>query len=590
MEKRCYGCMRLKTQSPLCEHCGYNENIDNLPHQLPLGTILHGQYEVGKVLGQGGFGITYLGWDRALESPVAIKEYYPSAIGSRETLSSLTVSCTSEQGLDSFRHNQKRFLKEARVLAKLSGIPGIVRVLNLFEENETAYIVMEYVQGMDLRRYVQLMGGKLTPEQTFAILKPVMQVLEKVHEADLVHRDISPDNIMLQPDGTAKLLDFGAVREVVDADTEKMLSQSTEAILKHGFAPLEQYQKKGSLGPWTDVYAMCATIYYCLTGAVPPEAHARLLDGEQIPWDTVPGLTQAQREDLAQGMQLLPRERTASMAALSRVLYGTVTEPETELAAPVQQPRSESVKVEPTPDVIHEETTSPEPEETKGPEIGTVRRKKTPLLIAAVLAVLAIIAGVAMGMGGEKPAPEKPAGETAAAEEKQYVLMAQPLSVFSDIEKRAILTVTFLNTGDAPEHSVDVSAEGSDVIYAWLTKNGSGYDLFFAAEGIIRSGSSCAEMFSGCTGLQRVYFNRRFDTEQATDLHRMFAGCQALESFSFGDLNTANVTDVSGMFHGCGNVKLAGLSSLDTAKITNYDKFLPEGRKVNDRPWEELFR
>lgn len=322
MEKRCLGCMRLKTQEPVCEHCGFNENIPNLPHQLPLGTVLRGQYLVGKVLGQGGFGITYMGWDLNLDMPIAIKEYFPAGCVNRETTVSLSVTANGSDMTVQFCKNRERFLQEARVLAKLREIPGIVRVQNFFEDNNTAYIIMEYVNGVDLKRCMNLRERRFTMQELLVILRPVMKVLDRIHAAGIVHRDISPDNIMLLPDGTAKLLDFGAVREVVDADTERGLPQSTEAILKHGFAPMEQYQKRGSLGPWTDIYALCATIYFCLTGEVPADAPARMLEDIQMNWQEIPGLTEKQIQALDKGMQIRPHDRISSVRELCAALYG----------------------------------------------------------------------------------------------------------------------------------------------------------------------------------------------------------------------------------------------------------------------------
>ena len=320
MAKRCLGCMKMKNQSPVCEHCGFNENIPNFPHQLPLDTLLRGQYRVGKVLGQGGFGITYMGWDENLDVPIAIKEYFPNGFVNRECTHSLSVTC-GDSNRQLFYHNRERFIREARALAKLRDVPGIVRIHNFFQENDTAYIVMEYVEGIDLKRYIRMRNRTLTASEALNILKPVMEALSHVHEAGLVHRDITPDNIMILPDGSAKLLDFGAVREVLDADADKQLSQATEAILKQGFAPMEQYQNKGSLGPWTDVYALCATMYYCITGRVPPDAPARLLDNKPLDWNLVPGLNQQQIAALERGMAILPKQRTASVAQLLNELY-----------------------------------------------------------------------------------------------------------------------------------------------------------------------------------------------------------------------------------------------------------------------------
>ena len=326
MEKLCYGCMRQKQQSPLCEHCGYNENINNLPHQLPVGTVLAGRYLLGKVLGQGGFGITYIGQDRETDRIVAVKEFYPGKDVSRDCSDSLSVSISEDSGL--FRKNAARFLKEANLLSKFTHIPSIVRVFDFFEENDTAYIVMEYLQGVTLKAYVQLMGGSLTPEHTLLLLEPVLSALETVHGEALVHRDISPDNIMILPEGKAKLLDFGAAREAVTEEDGHAI-RSTEAILKHGFAPIEQYQRRGVLGPWTDIYALCATVYYCLTGEVPLDAPERLTGDDDISWDRVAGLTPRQRRALEEGMAPNWKLRTQSIPQLrSGLLPPEKTAPE----------------------------------------------------------------------------------------------------------------------------------------------------------------------------------------------------------------------------------------------------------------------
>ena len=242
-----------ETTQFVCEHCGNDAARNNLPHQLPMGTVLREQYLIGRVLGQGGFGITYLGWDLNLDMPIAVKEYYPNSFVSRDCTQSLTVASTGGEGGAFFESARERFLREARTLAKLRNIPSIVHIHNFFGANNTAYIVMEYVEGVNLKDFIRLRAGRITVQEIFSILRPVMDALCKVHELGIVHRDISPDNIMILRDGSAKLLDFGAVREVENADVDKILTKSTEAILKHGFAPIEQYQTRGGLGPWTDV-------------------------------------------------------------------------------------------------------------------------------------------------------------------------------------------------------------------------------------------------------------------------------------------------------------------------------------------------
>jgi len=318
-EKRCYGCMKIKSGESVCEHCGYDENTHNETHQLTAGTILKEQYLIGKVLGQGGFGITYLGWDMYLDIPVAIKEYFPNQTVMRDVaVSTDVVSYSGDAGVR-FRNNKERFMREAKMLARFSQVPEIVQVRNFFLANNTAYIVMEYVEGITLKQLVKAHGGVLPKEMTFEIIKPIIEALCKVHKAGLVHRDISPDNIMMLPNGKAKLLDFGAVRDVGGADVNSPLSQSTEAILKQGYAPIEQYQNRGSLGPWTDVYALCATIYYCLTGNVPTDAPGRLLEDEEISFEGL-GLSKQEMDALQNGMALRANDRVRSMDELLQLL------------------------------------------------------------------------------------------------------------------------------------------------------------------------------------------------------------------------------------------------------------------------------
>ncbi len=312
MERRCYGCMRPKGEEPWCGHCGYPDTKQNKDHQLPVGTVLHGQYLVGRVLGQGGFGITYLGWDQGMETPVAIKEYFPSSQVSRTggRMVSTGDSRTFQKGKD-------RFLKEAQTLAKLRWVDNIVQVRSVFLENNTVYIVMEYVDGITLQEHIRRRGGRLSPAETFAILRPVLRTMAQVHSNGMVHRDISPDNIMLKADGTVKLLDFGTARTVVAGK----LTHSTRAVLKNGFAPMEQYIPGRSLDQRADEYALCATMYYCMTGNIPTSAVERYAEEAAIPWNQIPGLSAAQIRVLEKGMALKAEDRFADLEQLEGALF-----------------------------------------------------------------------------------------------------------------------------------------------------------------------------------------------------------------------------------------------------------------------------
>lgn len=315
MNRICFNCMKQTPTGEPCIHCGATENIENLPHQLPVGTILDGQFLVGKVLGQGGFGITYLGLDTHLNRKVAIKEYFPSGLVGRESSYTQMVSCTTDTA--NFVRGRERFLSEARALAKLSEVVEIAQVHSFFESNSTAYIIMEFVEGITLQQYVQGRGGRLPPDEVISILKHLIPALAKIHQAGVIHRDISPDNIMLQKNGTLKLLDFGTAREMDGGAA----AQSTQSVVKHGFAPIEQYQSQGALGPWTDEYALCATAYYCMTGQIPPEAPERVLDDVQVDFGTISGLPEHQARVLSKGMSINANQRYPDLPSLSNALW-----------------------------------------------------------------------------------------------------------------------------------------------------------------------------------------------------------------------------------------------------------------------------
>lgn len=321
MDRRCNDCMQMKKQGWTCESCVLDGQQENRPHQLPLGTMLQDRYRIGKVLGQGGFGITYVGWDAMLEKPVALKEYYPTGVVVRDSRSSLYVRSINEEGERIFRHSLERFLKEAKMLAKLRTVPGIVQVQSVFRENNTAYIVMEYLQGVDLKQYLLARGTPMSTDEMFAIMRPVIYTLSKVHEAKLVHRDVAPDNIFILQDGTTKLLDFGSARDIENAALGQNLPESTIAIVKQGFAPIEQYNRRGHLGSWTDIYSLCATMYYCLTGKVPTNVLDRLNGQDAVNWHQIPGLTESQIAVLERGLAIRPEDRIQTAGELWQGLF-----------------------------------------------------------------------------------------------------------------------------------------------------------------------------------------------------------------------------------------------------------------------------
>ncbi len=318
VEKLCMGCMKELKQPGVCPHCGYRPDaVSTEGHYLKPYTILNGKYLVGRVLGEGGFGITYIGYDLNLEMPVAVKEFYPNGYVTRESGVTSMVSAYQGINLEAVSKWKNNFIREARTLAKCSHLSGIVGVKDFFEENGTAYIVMEYLEGMNLKAYAKSCGGKLEITGLLRALEPVMTALAKVHEYGLIHRDISPDNIMLLPGGTMKLLDFGAARDYASED-EKSLS----VMLKPGYAPEEQYRTKGKQGPWSDVYAFAATIYKCVTGVTPPESMERMRRDElKSPSELGISMNPQIENALLKGMEVYAENRYQSMSEFMKALY-----------------------------------------------------------------------------------------------------------------------------------------------------------------------------------------------------------------------------------------------------------------------------
>nr|WP_207459641.1 serine/threonine-protein kinase [Azospirillum sp. SYSU D00513] len=279
---RCQGCFAVLAGVGPCGLCGYPARMENRRgiHLAP-GTGLKERYRTGGILGQGGFGATYIGWDERHQARVAIKEYYPANLIAR-AVGTPQVTPFSDEHAQSFAAGLAKFFNEAQLLAQLRDIKGVVAVRDCFKENGTAYLVMELLEGPTLKRCVTDNGGRLDLRRAMAILTPVMATLQTVHDRGLIHRDVSPDNIVITPSDGPKLLDFGAARTT--AARPGLQAANFTVILKPGYAPPEQYAEDGHQGPWTDVYALCATFYRALTGKVPPDATTRFLS------DKVPAL------------------------------------------------------------------------------------------------------------------------------------------------------------------------------------------------------------------------------------------------------------------------------------------------------------
>lgn len=330
--KLCMGCMaQLERTVSVCPHCGFEIAKYQRPkNSLPLYEILNGKYLIGRVIGIGGFGITYIGWDFYQSKKVCIKEYFPRLIAARNPHAQTytgQLSVSIQYSMSMQTHNPtkmqqvyveglKSYIKEAENLSRFYLMPGVVSVRDFFYGNNTAYIVMEYIDGIDMRRFAKLSGGVLPPQEVFVILRDVLRALDAVHQAGIIHRDISPDNIMLTRDGKAKLIDFGAAKNFAN-------SENAPVLLKQGYAPIEQYTKDGKQGPWTDVYSMCASIYYLLSGVrIPPAKEREQKDTVKLL--QVLGVPVSEEQDMAlqKGMRVRAEERYQTIGALYRDLYG----------------------------------------------------------------------------------------------------------------------------------------------------------------------------------------------------------------------------------------------------------------------------
>ena len=282
--RRCLGCMtELEDSMEVCPACGYEQGAGaQEPYYLQPGSMLMGKYVVGKALGHGGFGITYIGYDTLLNRKVAIKEYYPGNFVTRVPGQTGLTVYSGNAGKE-FEAGLKSFISEARKLAQLTDTPEIVRIYDCFTENNTGYIIMELIQGSTVKEILSSQG-KLSFSDAKYILLQVMRGLSAAHRLGIIHRDISPDNIMIGVEGKVKLLDFGAAKHTVSAH-----SMSLSMVLKPGYAPEEQYRTNGRQGAWTDVYGAGATLYKMVTGITPEEAIERMVD-DRLVWPSQMGI------------------------------------------------------------------------------------------------------------------------------------------------------------------------------------------------------------------------------------------------------------------------------------------------------------
>lgn len=312
----CPRCMRKLTETDpavsVCPRCGRDPAARHPAMALDSGTLLSGRYQLGDVIGQGGFGITYAAWDETLGMPVAVKEYFPREEAARDPEESDDVTpLPGKEAL--FADGLSRFRRESHLLASLQGIPCVVKVLDYFGENGTAYIVMEFVHGKPIDQWAK--ENRVKPDELLHRLRPVFDALVRTHSQGVIHRDITPDNLLVEEDGSLKLIDFGSAVEVK--------SSAGTVVLTRKYAPVEQYGRDfGQQGPWTDVYGLAAVLYALISGEEPVEAPLRAHKDEMKPLARRhTGLKKYQAAAVDGALTVSPEKRTQSMAEFRSRLY-----------------------------------------------------------------------------------------------------------------------------------------------------------------------------------------------------------------------------------------------------------------------------
>ena len=528
--RRCYNCMKeLGDADQICPDCGYDNSSPSQPAQaLRCGTVLRERYLIGKMLGQGGFGITYIGYDYTLDTTVCIKEFFPAGGAMRGNDGSGRVYWSAGSTGAARLQEREVFVKEAQKAVKLRNFASVVKVWDVFYENETAYIVMEYIEGVTLKQYLVKRGAVMGAEECLDLLLPVIGDLKGVHDSGIVHRDISPDNLMIREDGKVVLLDLGAAK-----DMSKGSGQSSMMVAKKGFSPPEQYTEGMSIGPWTDVYAICATIYWCMTGKLLPEAMERMLGDDALKFpDSIPEVLRAV---LRHGLELKPANRIKDMEELESGLK-TALGKTTITITPPQKPKLPKA-------------------------LGVI------LLIVAVSVLIAIpkIKEAFSGTGSDTAQGETVALSNTLSKDK-----------FTEWAGKTAEEVIFENTLDgAPSDAEDLSNAGDRGVLGWK----DGGKLYIASEGGVRAPTDCSYLFSdpgifedagkGWTNLTAVTNAQYFDLSHTKTTAGMFAKCEFLSTLDVGSWNMSNVTSMLSMFSGCGNLRSLDVSQWDTSNVAN---------------------
>lgn len=315
----CLKCFGTLDKNGFCYKCKSRANdTRGSLLTLPLRTLLRGRYLIGQPLGMGGFGITYYAWDMSACQKVAIKEFFPKGYTTRIPFST-GVTVLQASYSSAFNHWLSAFVQEAQILTSINHLHGVVKILDFFQANSTAYIVMDYLEGISLRRYINARGGRIPLKEALGIIRPVMESLLVLHQNGIIHKDISPENIQIVQNKFVKLIDFGAA-SIFNQNVVKPF-----IVLKKGYSPIELYASNMRQGPWSDIYEVGATLYTCLTGIVPQEAIARVQNDQMYrPSRLGAQIPPVQENSLMKALAVEPKNRYDNIGEFIQMLYGEV--------------------------------------------------------------------------------------------------------------------------------------------------------------------------------------------------------------------------------------------------------------------------
>lgn len=392
VNKLCPGCMHPREDSDIiCPHCSYPQNFLTIEDSLPVFSILAGKYLLGAPLGKGGFGITYIALHLPDEKIVAIKEFFPLDLAVRDTDQETVVPADPSKAVY-YRTAMKSFSEEGRILYLLSDVPYIVHVKEQLQANGTTYLVMDYVSGVPLKKYMKIRQAPFSEEDALTMMRPILLALRMMHKKNILHRDISPENLMVHSDLSLTLIDFGAARTFSRDDDDNLT-----VILKRGYAPEEQYHSNSRQGPWTDLYAVCAVLYQMLTGIRPQEASSRAEQDQLTPISQIKGMSLSPSVCAAieKGLQIDPLERYPDMDAFMKDLYATQPlpvqnhpVPEHNISTPEQ---STSSAPAPSAPVFHWDDENPESSENiPQVDVSSKKKKKKRCIIFLIVIVLCL--------------------------------------------------------------------------------------------------------------------------------------------------------------------------------------------------------